>query len=270
VSPWALVGIGAGVALGGMAVLWVVEERIKDASHVDVAWAYGIGVLAVIDAFLGEGSLCHRAFAGALGGIWSARLGTYLVFDRIIGKPEDGRYQTLRARWGERATRRFFVFFQAQGLLVLTFSVPFLLATTNPSGPIESLEIAGACLVLVGISLGTLADVQLARWRTNPANKGKTCRAGLWRYSRHPNYFFEWLNWVGFATMAEAAPWGWLAWGVPALLLFLLFRITGIPATEEQALKSRGEDYRRYQRETSVFVPWFPRGKPGFPREPPR
>lgn len=103
------------------------------------------------------------------------------------------------------------------------------------------------------------ADRQLLAFKTNPQNKGKTCQAGWWRYSRHPNYFFEWLIWVSYALFASSSPWGWLAWLCPATLLYLLFKVTGIPATEAQALRSRGEAYRRYQQTTSAFVPWFPK-----------
>ena len=102
------------------------------------------------------------------------------------------------------------------------------------------------------------ADRQLEAFRRDPANRGKTCRVGLWRVSRHPNYFFEWLVWVAYFVFALASPWGWVTIYCPALMLFFLFRVTGIPATEAQALKSRGEDYRQYQRTTSAFFPWFP------------
>ena len=88
-------------------------------------------------------------------------------------------------------------------------------------------------------------------------------RQGLWRYSRHPNYFFQWLTWVAYALMALAAPWGWIGLLAPLLILYLIVFVTGIPPSEEQALKSRGDDYRRYQRETSAFVPWFPRRAAG-------
>jgi len=108
-------------------------------------------------------------------------------------------------------------------------------------------------------NVGTiLSDYQLAQWRANPDNKGKTARAGLWSWSRHPNYFFEWANWCGIALVATTTPWGWLAWLVPAGLLYLLFKVTGIPATEAQALRSRS-DYAEYQRTTSVFVPLPPK-----------
>ena len=104
-----------------------------------------------------------------------------------------------------------------------------------------------------------VADAQLAKFKADPASKGRTCRVGLWRYSRHPNYFFEWLTWVAFAWFATSSPNGWIGWISPALILYFLLRVTGIPATEEQALRSRGENYRRYQETTSAFLPWFPK-----------
>jgi steroid 5-alpha reductase family enzyme len=261
-SPWLTVSIGAAVAALVMVVLWLIEVRIRDASHVDVGWAYLVGTLGVLYAVVADGDVAHRVLVGVLAAIWSLRLGTYLLVNRVLGKPEDGRYRDLRERWRERGhnvNARFLVFFQAQALLAVTFAIPLLLAAYNPTEGLEPLEIAGAFLWATGVAGTTLADVQLARWRDDSTNRGLTCRAGLWRLSRHPNYFFEWLVWVAFAMIATPAPWGWLGWLVPALLLFLLFRVTGIPATEAQALRSRGDDYRRYQSETSVFVPWFPR-----------
>lgn len=262
-SPWIALAIGAGIAAAAMTVLWLVQVRTRDATLVDVGWAYEIGALGVIYAIVGNGAACHRILVGVLAGLWSLRLGTYLVVDRMLRhEEEDGRYRDMRRRWTERGIGVnfwFFVFFQAQALLVVWFAVPMLLDAYNPYDRLQPLEIAGAALWVVGLALNILSDRQLARWRAHPANRGKTCRAGLWRYSRHPNYFFEWLLWVGWGFIASAAPWGWLGWMTPALLLLLLFTITGIPPTEEQALRSRGEDYRRYQQETSIFVPWFPK-----------
>jgi len=262
-SPWIALAIGAGIAGGAMTVLWLIQVRTRDATLVDIGWAYEIGILGVVYGVVGGGAQCHRILVGVLAGVWSLRLGTYLVVDRLLRhEGEDGRYRDMRRRWTERGISVnfwFFVFFQAQALLVVWFAVPMLLDAYNPHDRIQPLEWAGASLWIVGLALNILSDRQLARWRANPANKGKTCRAGLWRYSRHPNYFFEWLLWVGWGLIASAAPWGWLGWMTPALLLVLLFTVTGIPPTEEQALRSRGEDYRRYQHETSIFVPWFPK-----------
>jgi steroid 5-alpha reductase family enzyme len=120
-------------------------------------------------------------------------------------------------------------------------------------------EWAGAALWLVAVSFEHVSDQQLARFKSDPTNAGKTMRFGLWRYSRHPNYFFQSLTWVAYALVAVAAPWGWLGFASPALILLLVLFVSGVPPAEEQALKTRGDDYRRYQRETSVFVPWFPR-----------
>jgi steroid 5-alpha reductase family enzyme len=106
------------------------------------------------------------------------------------------------------------------------------------------------------------ADRQLARFRADPANRGKTCRAGLWRSSRHPNYFFQSLFWWTFVLLSVGAPHAWLTLISPLIILFLILKVTGIPPTEERALQSRGEDYRAYQRTTSAFIPWFPRRDP--------
>ena len=260
-SAWILIAIGAACASALMVALWALAVRIGDASHVDVGWAYGIGGVALLYAVLADGSAAHRLLVGVLAGIWSVRLGTYLLVNRIIGKPEDGRYQELRRRWAPHANRAFFVFFQAQAGFIAVFSLPFLFVALD-AGDVSWLAWAGAAVALVSVALVALSDRQLAAWRGDPANKGKSCRAGLWAWSRHPNYFFEWLHWVAWAVIALAAPNGWIALAVPAFLLFLLFKVTGIPETEAQSLRSRGDDYRRYQQEVSVFVPLPPR-RPG-------
>jgi steroid 5-alpha reductase family enzyme len=178
------------------------------------------------------------------------------------GKPEEGRYRALRADWeakGLDVPRRFLLFFVFQGLLDVFLSIPMLVAVLNPAPRFSRWEWAGAALWLVAIAGETAADAQLESFKADPANRGRTCDSGLWRYSRHPNYFFESLVWVAWFLFALGSPWGGLAALCPALVLFFLLRVTGIPATEEQAIRSRGEEYRRYQRTTSAFVPWFPR-----------
>jgi len=133
--------------------------------------------------------------------------------------------------------------------------IPFLSACSNPEPTLGQLEWAGAALWLVAISGEALADAQLSAFKRDAANAGRVCDAGLWRYSRHPNYFFEWLIWVSYFLFACASPWGWVGIISPACILYLLLRVTGIPATEEQSLRSRGDAYRRYQERTSPFVP---------------
>lgn len=253
-SPWLLIAIDAGAASALMLIVWGIALRIGNASYVDVAWAYGVGAAGVLDAVLADGSTTHRLLVGTLATIWSARLGTFIL-GRLLGKPEDGRYQELRRRWAPNASRAFFVFFQAQAGFVTVFSVPFAFVAVD-GGTSTLLTWIGVTFALGAIAGELTADRQLTAWRNAPANKGMTCRAGLWNLSRHPNYFFEWLYWVAWALIAISSPTGWVAVVVPVFLLVLLFRVTGIPETEAQALRSRGDDYRRYQEEVSVFVPW--------------
>jgi steroid 5-alpha reductase family enzyme len=237
-----------------MAALWVVQVRVRDASLVDVAWATLIACAAILYALLADGDVAHRMLAAALASIWGFRLAGYLYVNRIRGKEEDGRYQSLRAKWSGNANRRFFWFFQFQAVFVVFFSLPFALIAVDPSSAFGVVAWIGITLWMIG-NIGTIvSDYQLARWRANPENTGRTARVGIWSWSRHPNYFFEWVTWCGNALVATTAPWGWIAWSVPAALLFLLFRVTGIPATEAQALRSR-PDYVDYQRTTSAFLP---------------
>lgn len=241
-----------------MAALWLVQRARSDASLVDAGWAAGLGLSAVLLAALVDAPLERRLLVAAMAGGWSLRLALHLYLDRVRGKPEDGRYRKLRAEWGPAAQRNFLLFFQAQALLVAVLSVPYVLALTNPRGALGPADAAGAALLLVSVLGESLADRQLAAFRTDPANRGRTCREGLWRYSRHPNYFFEWLQWWAWPALAFGSPLFLLSLGAPALMLFFLFKVTGIPPTEARALETRGEDYRDYQRTTSVFVPWFP------------
>jgi steroid 5-alpha reductase family enzyme len=242
-----------------MAVLWLVQRATRDAGVVDVGWAGGLGALAVLYAFFAPGDPGRRLLVGVLAGVWSLRLATYILTNRVLGRSEDGRYRTLRARWGGRAQPYFFVFFQTQAVLDVLFSLPFLVAMTNPRQGIGAWGVAGALVWLAAVVGEALADRQLAPFRAEPANRGRTCRTGLWRTSRHPNYFFEWVHWWSYVLLAVGSPWWALTLVGPALMAFFLFKVTGIPATEAQAIASRGEDYRDYQRTTSAFIPWFPK-----------
>lgn len=250
---------GAALVGGMMFLLWVIHLLIRNAAIVDVGWAVGLGMLAVSYAAAGPGYPARRYAIATMATLWSLRLAGYLLFTRVLGHPEEGRYVQLRAEWKTYLPLRFLFFFEFQALLDLVLSLPFLLACLDTRTPLGLAEKVGAGIWLIGMIGEATADVQLDAFKKNPANKGKTCRAGLWNYSRHPNYFFEWTIWVGYAVFALASPWGWLGLISPALILYFLLGLTGIPATEAQALRSRGEEYRQYQRATSAFVPWFPK-----------
>jgi steroid 5-alpha reductase family enzyme len=242
-----------------MFLVWVLHLRLRDAGIVDVAFAGLIGLLALLYALFASGWAVRRTFIAVMACFWSARLVSHLYL-RLKGKPEEGRYQQLRKEWAEAGhdvNRRFLGFFLLQGGLVALFSLPFLLSSLDETPRISPLEVLGIAVWFVALCGESVADAQLNRWKADPANKGRTCRLGLWNYSRHPNYFFEWLVWCGYALYALAAPFGYLALVCPALMLFFLLRVTGIPATEAQALRTRGDDYRDYQRTTSAFVPWI-------------
>jgi len=259
VTMTSLILYGWLIVAGMMLVLWLLQTRTNDAGVVDVGWAAGLGILAVFFALEADGWGPRRVLLGVLAGIWSFRLAGYLLVNRVLGKPEDGRYKTLRRDWAGRVQIFFFLFFQAQALLDVILAVPFAVIAVNRSPAFSPWEYVGIAVWLIAVAGESLADGQLARFRADPANKGKTCRAGLWRYSRHPNYFFEWLHWWTYVLMAVGVNLGWLALISPLLILFLILKVTGIPPTEAQALRSRGDDYRAYQRTTSAFFPWFPR-----------
>jgi steroid 5-alpha reductase family enzyme len=250
-----LSAIGAAVTLTLMLALWALHVQIRNAGVVDVGWAAGIGMLAVLYALYGSGDPSRRALAGILGGVWSLRLTLHLA-RRVGSEPEDGRYREMRIRWRTNVTAKFLAFFLLQGALDVFLAVPFLVASVDPRRGIGAFEIAGVALWLVSIWGESLADSQLRRFKAEPSNRGRVCRTGLWNHSRHPNYFFEWLVWCAFALFALGSPHGWVAIACPALMLYFLLRVTGIPATEQHALTSRGEEYREYQRSTSAFVPW--------------
>jgi steroid 5-alpha reductase family enzyme len=238
--------------------LFFVCVKIKNYGFVDVAWSYGFAVVALLFAWLGSGFSARKLLVAAMVTLWSLRLGTYL-FVRVLGHHpvEDGRYQALRESWKENLALKFFAFFEFQALLVVAFSVPFLLACMNPSPRIAPVEWLGVALWCVAIAGESTADRQMKRFKADPANKGKVCQAGLWHCSRHPNYFFESLVWWAYFLFALGSPFGWTTVFCPLLMLWFLFRVTGIPLTEEQAVRSKGDAYREYQRTTSAFVPWF-------------
>lgn len=258
-SAAALVGIGAAAVCGLMLILWLVHFPMRNAAIVDGGWAGGLALLAILYPVLSAGYGPRRLLIGAMGGVWGLRLSLYLLTTRVFGHPEEGRYVELRRKWKTNIGFKFLLFFEAQAVLCVLLSVPFLFAALNTEPRLLPLEILGVALWVIGLMGESLADSQLHAFKSDPANKGKTCRAGLWNYSRHPNYFFEWTIWVAYAVFALASPHGIWALTAPAMMLYFLFRVTGIPATEQQALRTKGDDYRRYQQTTSAFIPWFPR-----------
>ncbi|HET6554306.1 MAG TPA: DUF1295 domain-containing protein [Dyella sp.] len=240
-----------------MTLGWTWQRRQRNAGIVDVLWAAGLGAAALLIAATGRGALLPRALLALLGGAWSWRLAAHL-WHRVRGEAEDGRYQHLRSHW-QNSQARFFLFFQAQALLVVLFALPFVAVAANPEPRATIWTVLAVLLWLGSVALEAMADRQLAAFRADPNQRWKTCRTGLWRYSRHPNYFFEWVHWFSYVALAVGSANAWLAWCGPVVMYVFLRWISGVPYTEAQALRTRGDDYRAYQRSTPMLFPWFPR-----------
>jgi steroid 5-alpha reductase family enzyme len=248
----------AGAALV-MAVFWWVQKRSHVAGIVDVVWALGtalvaIGLVAVVAPVSAERSL----LLSLLIGFWGARLALHL-FARLRAEKEDGRYAAMKRALGKgRVQPVMFLFFQVQALWAVMFALPVAAASLAPRGELDGLDAAGVLVWLIAIGGEWLSDRQLARFRADPSQKGRVCRAGLWRYSRHPNYFFEWLHWFAYVLIGYDSPYWWVTLAGVAVMGVFLNYVTGIPFTEQQALRSRGDAYRDYQRTTSRFFPLPP------------
>lgn len=245
----------AALGVAVLVVLWLIHLRTRDAATADVGWTILVAGGAMSAAMLVDGDRARRWLVAALAVAWAVRLGGHLLRDRVFGgRGEDGRYRALRDRWGPSASRNFLFVYLAQGIVAALFISPLVGAMRG--GPLDVWAAAGVAVWMLAVGGETLADHQLARFRADPSNSGTVCQVGLWRYSRHPNYFFEWVHWWTYVLIGHAAL---LTWIGPAVMLLFLFRVTGIPYTEQQAVRRRGDAYRAYQRTTSVFIPWPPR-----------
>ncbi|MFC3562266.1 DUF1295 domain-containing protein [Pedobacter jamesrossensis] len=240
-----------------MFLVWLWAKNIKNAGVVDVFWALNFPVITVITFFLSEGFETRKLLICAMFLIAELRLGIHL-WQRVIGHldEEEGRYQQLRKEWGDKANLNFFWFFQFQAISNVLLAIPFFIITANPSPQIATWEYAGIAIWVVAFFGEMIADRQLAEFKKDPKNKGKVCDTGLWYYSRHPNYFFEWLTWMAYFIFALSSPWGILAVISPAIILYLLTKVTGVPNNEEQNLRSKPVAYKKYQETTSAFFPW--------------
>lgn len=239
-----------------MSVLWYVQYRRHNGGIVDIAWSFGTGLSGVYFCLTSGGEPTRRFIVAILAGLWGIRLGSALAV-RVFKEEEDGRYQMLREKWGERVQPMMFGFFQLQALWAVLFALPMLSAAENRSS-IGWLDYAGILVWIIAIGGESAADRQLAKFKDNPGNKGKVCRSGLWAWSRHPNYFFEWIHWFAYLLISIGGPLVWLAALGPIVMLIFLTKVTGIPLTEKQSLRSRGDAYRDYQKTVSPFIPLPP------------
>lgn len=258
-----LVTLGLSLA---MVSAWVFQRLAGNGGWTDVWWSYALGGAGIFYAVwpIGDAPTSGRQWlAAALVALWSLRLGGHLMLRTVAARSEDARYARFREEWGAAYQRRMLGFLQIQAASGALLALAVLVAARRP-GPLGWQDVAGVVLMLVAIGGEALADAQLKRFKADPANHGKVCDAGLWGWSRHPNYFFEWLVWLAWPVIAIGAgwPWGWLALIGPAFMALLLIKLSGVPPLEAAMLRSRGEAYRAYQRRVSVFVPLPPRKDP--------
>lgn len=257
-NPWWIALIAFASCSAAMAAMWWYARAKRNYGYVDVAWGGGVGLCAVLFAALVDGDPVRRLLVGGMALVWATRL-TWHLFRRVHNAEEDGRYQTMRQSLGDKADRGFFAFFQLQATWCVLFALPMLGATAGLDQPIGWREAVGVMVWLVAVVGELIADHQLAAFRSSTNDRTQVCQVGLWRYSRHPNYFFEWLGWWAYVAIGVTGPLGAMTLLGPLVMLVFLFTATGIPPTENRAIKSRGDRYRRYQQTTSVFLPWPPR-----------
>ena len=255
--------IGGAVLMSlAMALAWAIQRLTSNCGWVDVCWTFATGLTGVAFALapIGWPRGWRNLAVAVVVAAWSLRLGLY-VARRTAGGIEDPRYTEYRHKWGARYQSRMFGLLQIQALFAFIPAVSMLLAARNPAPGLRVLDIAALLVLVVALAGEAMADRQMQAFRANPTNKGRVCDTGLWRYSRHPNYFFEWLGWLAYPLFAidPSWPWGWLALSGPAVMYWLLVHVSGIPPLEAQMMRTRPEAFRAYQARTSAFFPAPPR-----------
>jgi len=260
-SPLAAFLTTVALVVAAKTFAWWLSLRTRNAGLVDPIWAFTLGGLAAAYALAGTAPHETRLLLGMMGAAWGLRLGWHL-WVRNAGKPEDWRYAKLRAQWGGKADRKLFWFFQFQNVFTLALSASaFLPVAYRPDAPPPwafALAVAFWCVAVGGEAI---ADRQMESFRRNPLNRGRVCRDGLWRYSRHPNYFFECVHWLAYAPLAWGAPWGWATLAAPLVMAWLLMKLSGVPLLEAEMAR-RKPGYAEYVRTTSALLPWPPRPGP--------
>ena len=254
-----LAPLAAAAVVGLMVVVWIVSVLVRDASIVDIVWGPGFVLVAAVALIAGEGFAPRRALVMALVGTWGIRLGVHIA-RRNLGKGEDRRYRAFRARWGERFWWvSLFTVFLLQAVLMLVVSLPILAAGAGRTpARLGWLDLAGTLVWAAGFAFESIGDAQLARFKRDPANRGAVMDRGLWRYTRHPNYFGDALVWWGLGIIGLATPFGPWALIGPALMTFLLVRVSGV-ALLERDIAERRPGYAEYVRRTSAFIPRPPK-----------
>jgi steroid 5-alpha reductase family enzyme len=255
----------AGIALAMsvlMGLAWLVQQRSGNSGWVDTIWTFSVGLVgagAALWPVAGAAPHARQWLVAALVLIWSLRLGAHIAV-RTAGLSDDPRYAAFARDWGPDAPRKMFIFLQNQGGGSIPLAFAIFIAARFPDPALRLQDALGVLILIAAIAGEARADAQLKRFRLDPANQGRVCDIGLWRWSRHPNYFFEWLGWLAYPVIAISPHygWGWASLPAPVFMYWILVHVTGIPPLEAQMLRSRGERYRDYQSRTSAFFPLPP------------
>ncbi|KRB86143.1 hypothetical protein ASE00_05250 [Sphingomonas sp. Root710] len=248
-----------------MAAAWAVQKRSGQSGWADVFWSFAIGLGGLIAALMTAGTapLERSWLVAAMVGCWSIRLGFHILARTANATYEDPRYADLRKEWGDKFQARLFGFLQVQALCGVGLVVTVYAAAQRPGPALSTTDYAGLALLILSVIGEGIADRQLRAFTADKANHGKVCDTGLWGWSRHPNYFFEWLGWVAYPVIAidlSGGWWqGWLALIGPAMMYWLLVHVSGIPPLEAHMLRSRGDAFKDYMARTSAFFPLPPR-----------
>jgi steroid 5-alpha reductase family enzyme len=242
-----------------MLAFWLASLPRRNAAIVDIGWGPGFAAVAVLAFVLGDGWQPRGLLVLALTAIWGLRLGGYLAW-RNHGQPEDRRYQAMRRRHGERfAWVSLYSVFALQGAVMWVVSLPVQLVMAAPAPAAWTpFDFAGVVVWSVGMVFEAIGDWQLARFKADPTSSGQVMDRGLWRYTRHPNYFGDFCVWWGLWLVACAAPGGWWTAAGPAVMSFFLMKVSGVPMLERDLVRRR-PGYADYVRRTSAFFPRPPR-----------
>ena len=251
--------IVSGISFVVVFAAFLILVNTSHTSIIDFVWCFGVTASSIFYVIYLEGQITTFGWhIIVLQLLWFARLGGMILFRTLALDEEDGRYRRLAERWGEHYRRNLFKFYLFQWGGIILFSLPVWSALILQT-KITPLGIFGESLALVGTIGAFVSDWTLTKFRQDNNNVRQVCVSGPWRYSRHPNFFFEWLYWLGLAFMGVNGVASLWIFVFPVMVLVFLLFITGVPTVEAQALRSRGDAYRKYQQSTSVFIPWFPK-----------
>jgi steroid 5-alpha reductase family enzyme len=238
-----------------MCLIWVGYRLSKNPSIVDMSWSCGLMTAGLI--YLNSHPITERsAIISILLVTWSLRLAGYLWYSRVRHGHVDKRYTKLSDGWKINKSLGFFCNFQLQAVLIFIISIVFLFIGKTPSANLSILDIFAVCTVITGIIGESVADFQLQIFKSR--HPGMVCNVGLWHYSRHPNYFFDWVTWCGFTLFSLRFDFGCIGLISPLVLYLLFTQVTG-PMTERGSIASRGQTFIDYQKKTSMFFPWLNR-----------